>query len=146
VLDDAINTIPAEQLEKYYRAVLQTADELGVRVVHGRIGLMDFHKVGGTSDQWLFPRKDCGMKTADVRSEGVWTCSWLWNIPFITTDGFVTPCCLKPDQSLYNLGDIKKDSFEDIWHGKQYQWLRERHISSNHPDPCKYCQELKRIV
>ena len=37
---------------------------------------------------------------------------------------------------------MRKQSFEEIWYGKEYEQLREDHTTGNYPDYCKGCDFL----
>jgi radical SAM protein with 4Fe4S-binding SPASM domain len=52
-------------------------------------------------------------------------CSRLWFNPVITWDGKVLPCCFDKDAD-HVMGDLNRDSFRDIWKGKEYRKFRER--------------------
>lgn len=52
-------------------------------------------------------------------------CKALWNNPFVFWDSNVSPCCFDP-HGMYVLGDMKKESFSDIWFGTGFRDLRRR--------------------
>lgn len=62
-------------------------------------------------------------------------CNSPWSEPYIHTDGIVTPCCASNDY----LGDLKKQSFEEIWNGWRYRLLRWRIHSVVPPNSCRRC-------
>jgi MoaA/NifB/PqqE/SkfB family radical SAM enzyme len=57
--------------------------------------------------------------------------------------GAVNPCCqvLGRDEEAV-LGHFSDQTFEEIWHGKEYEQLREDHTTGNYPDYCKGCDFL----
>ncbi len=62
-------------------------------------------------------------------------CHSPWLYAAISIDGKVYPCCV----SSMEMGDLKNDDFETIWHGQNYIRLR-RTVNSNDPLPeCKNC-------
>jgi radical SAM protein with 4Fe4S-binding SPASM domain len=52
-------------------------------------------------------------------------CKQLWNNPAIHFDGTVCPCAFDPKET-QTLGDLKKDSFDDVWYGPAYRAMRRR--------------------
>jgi len=71
------------------------------------------------------------------------TCTWPWTSCFITTDGFITPCCNCPDPRLFNFGNLLDQKFEAIWHSKKYINFRKSLNSDTKPEICKDCIILK---
>lgn len=68
-------------------------------------------------------------------------CRWPFDSCFITVDGFVTPCCIRNDPEVFNLGNIFETPFKEIWNGKKYQEFRETMIK-NLPNPiCDNCPD-----
>ncbi len=51
-------------------------------------------------------------------------CSKLWEANVITWDGMVVPCCFDKDAT-HRLGDLKNQSFKEIWHNKNYKQFRK---------------------
>ncbi len=66
-------------------------------------------------------------------------CQRPWNSTYVTAHGKVLPCCIAPfahsDFQGMILGDLAKESLEEIWHGEKYQQFRER-LQSDDPHPC----------
>lgn len=68
-------------------------------------------------------------------------CWKLWNANVITWDGTVVPCCFDKDAK-HRLGDLKKQSFRDIWHNKNYKKFRKDITTSRkNIDICANCSE-----
>lgn len=61
-------------------------------------------------------------------------CQDPWTRSFITHSGEVRSCCAG-----YTLGNLHENSFQEIWHGDQYNHLRHRIISQNPPEKCRVC-------
>lgn len=70
-------------------------------------------------------------------SEIIKGCEWVYTKTFIETDGTVKPCCW----SQVTLGDIKTQSFEEIWHGERYEELR-RLVKEGSLKHCSKCRRL----
>jgi radical SAM protein with 4Fe4S-binding SPASM domain len=59
----------------------------------------------------------------------------------ITWDGLVVPCCFDKD-AVHRLGDLKENSFKEIWHGSAYSKFRNKIIEGRSQiDICKNCTE-----
>ena len=68
-------------------------------------------------------------------------CLRMWRGCVITWDGLVVPCCFDKDAS-HRLGDLKKQSFKEIWKGKAYDDFRRKLFSARREiDICKNCTE-----
>jgi radical SAM protein with 4Fe4S-binding SPASM domain len=68
-------------------------------------------------------------------------CWKLWHACVITWDGMVVPCCFDKDAQ-HQLGDLKVQSFKDLWRGNAYQAFRASLIRGRqHIDICKNCTE-----
>jgi radical SAM protein with 4Fe4S-binding SPASM domain len=66
-------------------------------------------------------------------------CLWPWWSCFITVDGYLTPCCSRPDPSIFNFGNLIERSFETIWNSSQYVQFRAMLKSGKPPAVCKDC-------
>jgi len=59
----------------------------------------------------------------------------------ITWDGMVVPCCFDKD-AIYQMGDLKKDSFDTVWKNKTYQEFRTKVFTQRKSiDICRNCTE-----
>ena len=59
----------------------------------------------------------------------------------ITWDGMVVPCCFDKD-AIYQMGDLKKDSFDTVWKNKTYQEFRTKVFTNRKSiDICRNCTE-----
>ncbi|HSN08329.1 MAG TPA: SPASM domain-containing protein, partial [Hanamia sp.] len=68
-------------------------------------------------------------------------CSKLWQANVITWDGMVVPCCFDKDAT-HRLGDLKNQSFKEIWNNKNYkQFRKELTTSRKNIDICANCSE-----
>jgi radical SAM protein with 4Fe4S-binding SPASM domain len=67
------------------------------------------------------------------------SCARLWFNPVITWDGKVIPCCFDKDNE-YVMGDLKQDSFTEIWNGPKYRIFRKSILTDRHMiDICRNC-------
>ncbi len=68
-------------------------------------------------------------------------CWKLWHANVITWDGLVVPCCFDKDAS-HRLGNLKLQSFKDIWKNNNYrQFRKELMTSRKNIDICSNCSE-----
>lgn len=72
-------------------------------------------------------------------------CWRLWHDPVITWDGLVAPCCFDKDAQ-HRLGDLKQQSFREIWKNPAYKEFRSRILRGRkHIDICSNCSEGTRV-
>jgi radical SAM protein with 4Fe4S-binding SPASM domain len=68
-------------------------------------------------------------------------CWKLWQANVITWDGVVVPCCFDKDAS-HKLGDLKEQSFKEIWKNDEYKKFRKDIMTSRkNIDICANCSE-----
>ncbi|HZI68253.1 MAG TPA: radical SAM/SPASM domain-containing protein, partial [Hanamia sp.] len=68
-------------------------------------------------------------------------CSKLWEANVITWDGMVVPCCFDKDAT-HRLGDLKNQSFREIWQNENYKRFRKELTQSRkNIDICANCSE-----
>lgn len=66
-------------------------------------------------------------------------CARLWFNPVVTWDGKVLPCCFDKDAD-YIMGDLREQSFREIWHGRRYLEFRRAVLSGREKIPiCRNC-------
>lgn len=74
-------------------------------------------------------------------------CKWPWKSCYITTEGFITPCCLQgSNPDILNFGNILNDNFRDIWNNISYQKFREVLKSDIAPKICIGCSSYYKKV
>jgi len=68
-------------------------------------------------------------------------CLRMWRGCVITWDGLVVPCCFDKDAT-HRLGDLKEQSFNEIWRGEAYDKFRKQLFSARSDiDICRNCTE-----
>ncbi len=68
-------------------------------------------------------------------------CLRMWRGCVITWDGLVVPCCFDKDAQ-HRLGDLKKNSFREIWDSEQYSQFRHKVFTNRKEiDICRNCTE-----
>ena len=67
-------------------------------------------------------------------------CEYLWERMYVWFDGKCNPCDADYKSEL-ELGSIKKNSLKEIWHGRKFSEIREKHIRNqrNSCYPCDRC-------
>ena len=66
-------------------------------------------------------------------------CARLWFNPVVTWDGKVVPCCFDKNAE-YVMGDLKTDSFREIWEGPKYRMFRKSILTGrNMINMCRNC-------
>jgi radical SAM protein with 4Fe4S-binding SPASM domain len=72
-------------------------------------------------------------------------CWRMWNSCVITWDGTVVPCCFDKDAK-HKLGDVKKESFRELWRGEKYHNFRKSLMKSRTEiEICKNCTEGTKV-
>lgn len=72
-------------------------------------------------------------------------CWKMWHSCVITWDGKVVPCCFDKDAH-FVLGDLTKNTFEEIWTGKKYNQFRTSLLTSRSEiEICKNCTEGTKV-
>jgi len=71
-------------------------------------------------------------------------CDKPWTSVTILWDGRVVPCCFDYD-GIYVIGDINKQSLQEIWDGKEIRNLRQCHSESKRQDIrlCAKCTDME---
>lgn len=68
-------------------------------------------------------------------------CWKLWHSCVITWDGLVVPCCFDKDAT-HRLGNMKTESFQQIWHNPSYKDFRTQLLAGRDQiDICTNCTE-----
>jgi radical SAM protein with 4Fe4S-binding SPASM domain len=69
----------------------------------------------------------------------------MWSGCVITWDGKVVPCCFDKDAK-HQLGDLKTQSFRQLWKSKLYQSFRTSILKSRKEiDICQNCSEGTKV-
>ncbi len=72
-------------------------------------------------------------------------CWKMWHSCVITWDGKVVPCCFDKDAH-YVLGDLSKNSFQEIWRGRLYDEFRQSLFNSRSQiEMCRNCTEGSKV-
>lgn len=72
-------------------------------------------------------------------------CWRMWSSCVVTWDGVVVPCCFDKDAK-HQLGDLKTQSFKELWNSDKYQSFRQSILKSRDEiDICKNCSEGTKV-
>lgn len=89
-----------------------------------------------------YARTDDGYVLKNRMDDHCWK---MWHSCVITWNGKIVPCCFDKDAH-FVLGDLNKNSFEEIWFGEQYQDFRSSLLRSRSEiEICKNCTEGTRV-
>jgi radical SAM protein with 4Fe4S-binding SPASM domain len=78
------------------------------------------------------------------RTDQPWSaCRRPWSLAYVTVHGNVLPCCIAPwitnDYDGIILGNLYKQSLEEIWWGERYRTFRRDLQTATPPEPCRGC-------
>ncbi|MFZ5551864.1 MAG: SPASM domain-containing protein [Bacteroidota bacterium] len=128
--------------------VLELAKQLGVDEVRFKTAQVYDFKNGNP----LIPENE-KFSRYKKQANGTWKlknkmenhCWRMWSSCVITWDGLVVPCCFDKDAK-HRLGDLKKQSFVDIWQSKTYNDFRQKILTSRSQiDICQNCSEGTKV-
>lgn len=88
---------------------------------------------------WVDLPKTLGQTEATHRPP----CRWPWHYAMVSYEGEVRACCFDPTLVM---GDLRRDSFKDIWNSARYAALRGTVNGPIPPRGCLTCEELYRYV
>ncbi|MEO5980248.1 MAG: SPASM domain-containing protein [Chryseolinea sp.] len=122
--------------------VRKLAKELGVDQLVLKTAQIYDHESGSelipTIDKYSrYARKSDG--TFEIKNKLLNECWKMWHSCVITWDGKVVPCCFDKDAH-FVLGDLKQQTFEEIWNGEKYNAFRTSLVKSRSEiEICKNC-------
>lgn len=131
--------------EHQIEAVRKLAQEIGVDQVRLKTAqVYDFENDPNhlipTLPQYSRYKKD-GNGKMKFKGNNQQHCWRLWHDPVITWDGAVVPCCFDKDAK-HKLGDLKQQSFRELWKQGTYNHFRSRVLQSRQNiDICSNCSE-----
>lgn len=128
------------QIDDIYRL----ADEIGIDEVKLKTAQVYEYEQGNelipTIEKYSRYKKNKD-GTYSVKNKLLNHCWKLWHACVITWDGMVVPCCFDKD-AIHRLGDMKQQSFKEIWQGESYQQFRTKLLKGRDQiDICKNCTE-----
>jgi radical SAM protein with 4Fe4S-binding SPASM domain len=128
--------------------VKKLANELGVdEVVFKTAQVYDFeHGNPLIPDNIKYSRyKKNSDGTYSIKNKLLNQCWRMWSSCVVTWDGVVVPCCFDKDAK-HQLGDLKQQSFKELWESDKYQNFRKAILKSREEiDICKNCSEGTKV-
>ncbi len=83
--------------------------------------------------------------TYSIKNKLLNQCWRMWSSCVVTWDGVVVPCCFDKDAK-HPLGDLKTQSFKELWKSNKYQGFRQSILKSREEiDICKNCSEGTKV-
>ena len=64
--------------------------------------------------------------------------------PYITAKGFLTPCCWRPYDKVFNFGNLLETPFDQLWNSEKIKKFRRDLASGNVPGLCRGCVYTKK--
>ncbi len=128
--------------------VQRLGDELGVDAVWFKTAQIYDYQSGNdlipTIDEFSRYKKQKD-GTYAIKNSLMNRCWKMWHSCVITWDGRVVPCCFDKDAS-HALGELKQNSFRQIWYSAPYQNFRGSILRSRAEiDICKNCTEGTKV-
>ena len=128
--------------------VYKLAEELGVDQVVLKTAQIYNYKNGSELmplNEQYSRYKEAEDGTFEIKNKLLNQCWKMWHSCVITWDGKVVPCCFDKDAH-FVLGDLTKDSFEQIWRSEKYNQFRASILRSrNEIEICKNCTEGTKV-
>jgi radical SAM protein with 4Fe4S-binding SPASM domain len=83
--------------------------------------------------------------TFSIKNKLLNNCWKMWHSCVITWDGLVVPCCFDKDAH-YKLGNVKEETFKNLWSGSKYNSFRASLLRSRDEiEMCKNCTEGTKV-
>jgi radical SAM protein with 4Fe4S-binding SPASM domain len=128
--------------------VKRLAKEIGVDEVGLKTAQIYDHEYGSpllTDIEEYSRYKKNSDGTFSIKNKLVDSCWKMWHSCVITWDGLVVPCCFDKDAH-YKLGNVKEESFKDLWRGDKYNLFRASLLRSRDEiEMCKNCTEGTKV-
>jgi anaerobic magnesium-protoporphyrin IX monomethyl ester cyclase len=99
---------------------------------------------------WIYEdtgREENCNKTLQARIPQQWSadkpCPLVFRTMYVRVDGQVKPCCFYANTNDWFLGDLTKQSAEEIWNGENFRELRQQHLDGKIPPGCAHCFKFR---
>ncbi len=66
-------------------------------------------------------------------------CYWMFESAYVTFDGYVTPCCVRPNRHVFHFGNVASAHFEEVWNGAPAREFRKTHLLRTPNSVCDRC-------
>lgn len=134
--------------EHQIEEVHKLAEEIGVdHVALKTAQIYDYEngsKLIPTLDQYSRYQRNSD-NTYSIKNELTNNCWKMWQSCVITWDGKVVPCCFDKDAQ-YVMGDLREQSFKEIWQSDKYNNFRASLLRSREEiEMCRNCTEGTKV-
>jgi len=124
--------------------IYKLAEEIGIDEVKLKTAQVYDYKEGNPlipdADMYSRYRREAD-GTYSLKNKLSNDCWKLWHSCVITWDGMVVPCCFDKDAT-HELGNLKNESFQEIWNGEAYVDFRSKLVKGRQEiDICVNCTE-----
>ena len=134
--------------EHQLEEVKELAKELGVDEVVFKTAQIYDHEQGSPlipTIDYYSRYKNNGDGSYSLKNKLLNHCWKMWHSCVITWDGLVVPCCFDKDAE-YRMGDLKEESFKEVWRGKKYNKFRASLLRSRSEiEMCQNCTEGTKV-
>ncbi len=104
------------------------------------LNLDQYHPLMPVTTRYARYRRNAN-QTLTIKHRQPNACLRMWSSCVITWDGRVVPCCFDKDAT-HSLGDLTRQSFRDIWHGKRAEHFRKQILTNRkNIDMCLNCTQ-----
>ncbi len=112
---------------------------------YGELNIGNIQALSKINDfDWLKSEfEKVGKQKLDVKTNTICPVPWM-HLAF-EPNGEVIPCCLTSYHN-YFVGDLKKESIEEIWNGSKMKDLRKQMINGEEPKICSTCFEKEKVT
>ncbi len=128
--------------------VKQLAKEMGVdEVVFKTAQIYDYENGSNLipTIDYYSRYKNNGNGTYALKNKLMSHCWKMWHSCVITWDGLTVPCCFDKDAE-YRMGDLKEETFAQVWRGKRYNKFRASLLRSREEiEMCRNCTEGTKV-
>lgn len=134
--------------EHQLEEVKALAKELGVDEVVFKTAQIYDHENGSPlipTIDYYSRYKNNGDGSYSLKNKLLNHCWKMWHSCVITWDGLVVPCCFDKDAE-YRMGDLKEESFKQVWRGNKYNKFRASLLRSRTEiEMCRNCTEGTKV-
>ena len=92
------------------------------------------HRSEVNKDLWIDKANSKGIELRFQKNFDNWNdCYWYERTFYLTWNGFITPCCLRPNPKDINFGNIFEEDLKNLWNSDKWSSFRNN-LASNKPN------------